>query len=53
MDQSELQKLRLLEKHINQCAEARKIGDWKTALGESNAAIAVGADFSPEVDSLA
>ncbi|XP_028761734.1 inactive TPR repeat-containing thioredoxin TTL3 [Neltuma alba] len=49
VDQSELQKLRLLEKHMNQCAEARKIGDWKTALGESNAAIAVGADFSPEL----
>ncbi|XP_054814372.1 inactive TPR repeat-containing thioredoxin TTL3-like [Prosopis cineraria] len=49
VDQSELQKLRLLEKHINQCAEGRKIGDWKIALGESSAAIAVGADFSPEL----
>ena len=51
VDQSELQKLRLLEKHLNRCAEARKISDWKSALRESDAAIAVGADFSPQVDS--
>ncbi|KAF7822924.1 inactive TPR repeat-containing thioredoxin TTL3 [Senna tora] len=49
VDQSELQKLRLLEKHLNRCAEARKIGDWKSALRESDAAIAVGADFSPQL----
>ncbi|KAE9588586.1 hypothetical protein Lal_00002950 [Lupinus albus] len=48
-DQSEEQKLRLLEKHLNQCADARKVGDWKTALRESEAAIAVGADFSPQL----
>lgn len=39
----------LLEKHLNRCADARKIGDWKRALRESEAAIAVGADFSPQV----
>ncbi|KAJ1424589.1 Thioredoxin-like superfamily [Sesbania bispinosa] len=48
-DQSEEQKLMLLEKHLNRCADARKIGDWKRALRESEAAIAVGADFSPQL----
>lgn len=49
-DQSELQKLKLLEKILNQCADARKAGDWKSALKESEAAIAAGADFSPQVE---
>ncbi|KAK7272413.1 hypothetical protein RJT34_28993 [Clitoria ternatea] len=48
-DQSEKQKLLVLEKHLNRCADARKIGDWKRALMESEAAIAVGADFSPQI----
>lgn len=48
-DKSEEQKLVLLEKHLNRCVDARKIGDWKRALRESEAAVAVGADFSPQV----
>ncbi|XP_019457286.1 PREDICTED: inactive TPR repeat-containing thioredoxin TTL3-like [Lupinus angustifolius] len=48
-DQSEEQRLRLLEKHLNQCVDARKFGDWKRVLRESEAAIAVGADFSPQL----
>jgi len=48
-DQSEEQKLLLLEKHLNRCADSRKFGDWKRVLRESEAAIAVGADFSPLV----
>lgn len=48
-DQSEEQKLLLLEKHLNRCADARKFGDWKRALRESEAAIIVGADFSPQL----
>ncbi|KAK7324684.1 hypothetical protein VNO77_28438 [Canavalia gladiata] len=48
-DQSEEQKVLLLEKHLNRCADARKIDDWKRALRESEAAIAVGADFSPQI----
>ena len=48
-DKSEEQKLVLLEKHLNRCADARKVGDWKRVLRESEAAIAVGADFSPQV----
>ncbi|KAJ7948433.1 TPR repeat-containing thioredoxin TTL1-like [Quillaja saponaria] len=48
-DQSELQKLRSLEKHLNRCADARKIGDWKSALRESDGTIATGADSSPQL----
>ena len=33
-DPSELQKLLSSEKHLNRCADARKIGDWKSALRE-------------------
>ncbi|KAE8724862.1 Inactive TPR repeat-containing thioredoxin TTL3 [Hibiscus syriacus] len=48
-DPAELQKLQLLENHINRCADARKIGDWKTVAREIDAAIAVGADSSPQL----
>ncbi|XVF14590.1 hypothetical protein REPUB_Repub09cG0073900 [Reevesia pubescens] len=48
-DPAELQKLQLLENHINRCADARKIGDWKGALRETDAAIAVGADSSAQL----
>ncbi|KAL4332358.1 hypothetical protein GQ457_07G003540 [Hibiscus cannabinus] len=48
-DPAELQKLQLLENHINRCADARKIGDWKTAVREIDAAIAVGADSSTQL----
>lgn len=48
-DQAELQKLRCLEKHLNRCGDARKIGDWKSALRECNAAISAGADSCPQL----
>ncbi|KAK9039417.1 hypothetical protein V6N11_014618 [Hibiscus sabdariffa] len=48
-DPAELQKLQLLENHISRCSDARKIGDWKTALRAIDAAIAVGADSSPQL----
>jgi len=48
-DQSEEQKLVLLEKNLNRCTNARKHGDWKRVVRESEAAIAVGAYFSPQV----
>jgi len=37
---------------VNRCADSRKFGDWKRVLRESEAAIAVGADFSPQVASI-
>ncbi|GAV60154.1 Thioredoxin domain-containing protein/TPR_8 domain-containing protein/TPR_11 domain-containing protein [Cephalotus follicularis] len=48
-DPVELQKLQFLEKHLNRCADSRKIGDWKSVLRETDAAIAVGADSSPQL----
>ena len=33
-DPSELQKLLSLEKYLNRCADAWKIGDWKSTLRE-------------------
>lgn len=48
-DPIELQKLQAVEKHIDKCIDARKIGDWKSVLREVEAAIASGADSSPQV----
>ncbi|EOY13238.1 hypothetical protein QUC31_002226 [Theobroma cacao] len=48
-DPTELQKLQAVEKHISKCTDARRIRDWKSALRESDAAIATGADFSPQL----
>lgn len=46
-DPTELHKLQIFEKHLNQFAVSRKIGDWKSMLRETDAAIAIGADSSP------
>ncbi|KAH0933047.1 hypothetical protein HID58_010164 [Brassica napus] len=48
-DQADLQRLQTLEKHLRRCWEARKIGDWRTAVKETDAAIANGADSSPQL----
>ncbi|XP_052177113.1 inactive TPR repeat-containing thioredoxin TTL3-like [Diospyros lotus] len=48
-DKTELQKLLQLEKHLNRCADARKIGDWKSALRECEAAMVAGAESSPQL----
>lgn len=48
-EQSELQRLKSLEKHLKQCSDARKLGDWKSVLRESDAAIESGADSSPQL----
>ncbi|KAK3033401.1 hypothetical protein RJ639_032374 [Escallonia herrerae] len=48
-DTGELQKLQSLEKHINRCADARKMGDWKGALRECDAAMVAGAVSSPQI----
>ncbi|XP_071716726.1 inactive TPR repeat-containing thioredoxin TTL3-like [Rutidosis leptorrhynchoides] len=48
-DLVELQKLQTLEKHINRCSDARKIGDWKGALRECEAAVLTGAVSSPQI----
>ncbi|KAL3715102.1 hypothetical protein ACJRO7_006922 [Eucalyptus globulus] len=46
-DPCELSKLQSLEKHLNLCIESRKIGDWKNAVKESDAAMEGGAKSSP------
>lgn len=48
-DQADLQRLQKLEKQLRLCTEARKIGDWRTVISEIDAAIANGADSSPQV----
>ncbi|KAH0895112.1 hypothetical protein HID58_057541 [Brassica napus] len=48
-DPMELQKLEAVEKHMSKCADARRLGDWKAALMEVDAAIVSGADFSPQL----
>lgn len=48
-DANELQKLQALETHLRKCTDARKIGDWRSALREVDAAIAAGVDASPQV----
>ncbi|XP_058221522.1 TPR repeat-containing thioredoxin TTL1-like [Rhododendron vialii] len=48
-DANELQKLQALETHLRKCTDARKIGDWRSALREVDAAIAAGADASPQL----
>ncbi|KAK9088868.1 hypothetical protein Scep_027950 [Stephania cephalantha] len=48
-DATELQKLMTVERHLNRCAEARKIVDWKSTLREGDATIAAGADASPQL----
>ncbi|CAL5096513.1 unnamed protein product [Urochloa decumbens] len=45
-DHAEWQKLHEVESHQGRCMDARKIGDWKSALREADAAIANGADSS-------
>ncbi|CAH8389801.1 unnamed protein product [Eruca vesicaria subsp. sativa] len=48
-DQADLQRLQTLEKNLRRCWEARKIGDWRTVVKETDAAIANGADSSPQL----
>ncbi|KAM0826546.1 hypothetical protein ACQ4PT_068811 [Festuca glaucescens] len=45
-DPAEWQKLNEVESHLGKCIDARRIGDWKSALREADAAIANGADAS-------
>lgn len=48
-DPVELQKLQVIEKHLSRCTDARRVGDWKSALREAEAAIASGADSCPQL----
>ncbi|XP_038998475.1 TPR repeat-containing thioredoxin TTL1-like isoform X1 [Hibiscus syriacus] len=48
-DPTELQKFQAVERHLSKCTDAWKIRDWRSALREADAAIAAGADFSPQL----
>lgn len=48
-DQGDLLKLQAVEKHIGKCTDARKVADWWSTLREADAAIASGADASPQL----
>ncbi|KAL1563773.1 TPR repeat-containing thioredoxin TTL1-like [Salvia divinorum] len=48
-DPVEMHKLQLVEKHLSKCSEARRLGDWRGTLCEVDAAIAAGADASPQL----
>ena len=48
-DAKDMQILEMVEKHISRCIEARKVGNWRNCLFESNAAITAGADSAPQV----
>ncbi|KAF5730710.1 Tetratricopetide-repeat thioredoxin-like 1 isoform 1 [Tripterygium wilfordii] len=48
-DQAEMQKLQAVEKRLTKCSDSRKVGDWKSALREGDAAIAAGADICPQL----
>ncbi|KAK6934156.1 Tetratricopeptide repeat [Dillenia turbinata] len=48
-DPAELLKLQTVEKHLGKCSESRKVSDWRSILKDSDAAIAAGADYSPQI----
>lgn len=48
-DPVDMQKLQSVEKHLSKCSEARRVGDWRSTLREVDAAIASGADASPQL----
>lgn len=47
-DPNEMQKLQVVERHISRCVDARRVRDWRSVLKEADAAIASGADSSPQ-----
>jgi DnaJ family protein C protein 7 len=50
-DPADWENLQDVEMHLGRSTDARKIGDWKSALREADAAIAAGADSSQLVKS--
>ncbi|XP_051125723.1 TPR repeat-containing thioredoxin TTL1-like [Andrographis paniculata] len=48
-DPTEMHKLEYIDKHLKRCADARRLGDWRSALREVDAAIASGANASPQL----
>ncbi|KAF5190585.1 Tpr repeat-containing thioredoxin ttl1 [Thalictrum thalictroides] len=49
---SEISKAQVLQSHINNCIEAKKLRDWNTMLKETDSAISLGADSALQIISL-
>eukprot|EP00249_Psilotum_nudum_P021274 c28041_g3_i3 orf=546-3113(+) len=45
----DIQRIQNVAKHISRCIEARKLGDWKAVIRESDGAIVAGADSAPQI----
>ncbi|KAF7816958.1 TPR repeat-containing thioredoxin TTL1-like [Senna tora] len=43
---------RSIQNHLQKCTEARKVDDWEAVLKETQSAISLGADSSPQVYAL-
>eukprot|EP00250_Pteridium_aquilinum_P017663 c23726_g1_i3 orf=508-3402(+) len=48
-DTKDAQALQTVERHISRCIEARRVGDWRSVLRESSAAVVAGADSAAQV----
>lgn len=48
-ERGDIQKMENIEKHVTKCLEAERALDWSTLIKESEAAVAAGADFAPQV----
>lgn len=49
LDPTVVKMLQQVDKHLNKCTYARRRGEWSIVLTEVSAAIASGADSSPQV----
>ncbi|VVA97669.1 unnamed protein product [Arabis nemorensis] len=48
-DSMVLKMLEQIDKHLNKCTDARRRGEWNIVLSEATAAMACGADASPQL----
>ncbi|KAJ0801596.1 putative tetratricopeptide-like helical domain superfamily, Thioredoxin domain-containing protein [Helianthus annuus] len=48
-DQNKLKRLQSVEKHLNKCADCRRVQDWAGVIRECDAAMASGAYFCPQL----
>lgn len=48
-DRADIQKVQNVERFMTELEVARKVGDWKSVLRDTDAAIVAGADSSPQV----
>nr|KYP38190.1 DnaJ isogeny subfamily C member 7 [Cajanus cajan] len=51
-DPDEIAKVKKIQFHLNKCTVARRLGDWKNLIKETNYAISSGADSAPLIFAL-